>query len=152
MRKIQYAVRSLNSSSMIWKCSIAIIQYAYSIISNPTPFTCDDYSVPRHVQPRKGHWEFGSAMSYLCLFEESLWFTYRFRPNIPSYRDSEMFPKHNLVQYYGQNEELIPSNTPSVLEKEFIIRAYVDADCPRMCIRKWAKNIIVTIFTSTWIK
>ena len=69
---------------------------------------------------------------FICVISLSIWraimIHVSFRLNIPSYKDSDMFPKHNLVQYHGQNEELIPSNATSGLEKEFIIRAYVNAD------------------------
>ena len=48
----------------------------------------------------------------------------------PTYPEIDLdgFKKHNLKQFYGNVKELIPSNAPRAIGKEFIIRAYVDAN------------------------
>ena len=48
----------------------------------------------------------------------------------PSYPDinEEDFPKRDWSNFYGNNIESKPPNMPKPLGKEFIIRAYVDAD------------------------
>ena len=42
--------------------------------------------------------------------------------------DETVFPKKNWKQFNGDTREIIPPNAPAPLGKEFIIRAYVDAD------------------------
>ena len=48
----------------------------------------------------------------------------------PTYPDMDMekFERKNWKQFYGDLKNLIPSNVPSSIGKEFIIRAFVDAD------------------------
>ena len=48
----------------------------------------------------------------------------------PTYPDIDMekFERRNRKQFYGDLKELIPSNVPNSIGKEFIIRAFVDAD------------------------
>ena len=38
------------------------------------------------------------------------------------------FKKYNWKQFYGNVKELIPGNVKRAIGKEFIIRAFVDAD------------------------
>ena len=40
----------------------------------------------------------------------------------------EQFPQRNWKQFYGDAEEILPKNAPKLVGKEFIIRAFVDAD------------------------
>ena len=42
--------------------------------------------------------------------------------------DLDDLKKHNWKQFYGDVKELTPSNAPRAIGKEFIIRAFVDAD------------------------
>ena len=48
----------------------------------------------------------------------------------PTYPDIDMtaFQRYNWKQFYGDVKELLPSNAPRAIGKEFIIRAFVDAD------------------------
>ena len=50
-----------------------------------------------------------------------------FDPSYPKI-NIEDFPKRSWKQYYGKVEEEIPSGCPQPLGKEFLIRAYVDAN------------------------
>ena len=48
----------------------------------------------------------------------------------PTYPDINMdyFKRHNWKKFYGDVRESIPTNTPRLIGKEFIIHAFVDAD------------------------
>ena len=48
----------------------------------------------------------------------------------PTYLDIDLdkFPWYNWKQFYGDVEKVLPKNAPKPVGKEFIIRAFVDAD------------------------
>ena len=78
--------------------------------------------------PREGHLD---HVIYIFLFSYSkachnlrivLDLTY---PDIVNMND---FKHYICKQFYGNGKELMPSNTPRLIEEEFIIQAFVDAD------------------------
>ena len=78
-----------------------------------------------NTMPREGHLDHVIYMfSYLKCHHNSRLVLDPTYPDI----DMESFERKNWKQFYGDLKELLPSNAPRGIGKEFIIRAYVDAD------------------------
>ena len=75
--------------------------------------------------PREGHLDHVLYMfSYLKQYHNS---RLVLDPSYPEI-DLDKFPRYNWKQFYGDAKEVIPKNAPKPVGKEFIIRAFVDAD------------------------
>ncbi len=78
-----------------------------------------------NIMPREGHLDHVIYMfSYLKAHHNSRLVLDPTYPDI----DMEKFERKNWKQFYGDIKEWIPSYVPRGIGKEFIIRAYVDAD------------------------
>ena len=77
------------------------------------------------AMPREGHIDHVMYMfSYLKTHHNS---RLELDPTYPDF-DMDQFKCQNWKQFYGDVKEILPYNTTKFLGKEFIIKAYVDAD------------------------
>ena len=68
----------------------------------------------------------------------------------PTDPDIEMdqFKRHNWKQFYADVKEIIPSNAPKFLGKEFLFRTYVDTNFARDCLTRQSRFGFIVMFNS----
>lgn len=68
----------------------------------------------------------------------------------PTYPDIPLsdFPDYNWTNHYNVSKDAPPPNTPIPLGKEFVIRAFVDADYARNVVSRCSCSIFIIIVNS----